>query len=997
MKSNLSYFNKNLKTEIVVDASPVGLAAVLLQFDEKTPDNKHIVLYISRALTEQEKRYCLTEREALAVVWAIERLHYYIYGCEFILITDNSAVQLILNNYSERPKARISRWFVRLMPYKFKVIHKPGIENIADYFSRNPVEQPDKRQDDQSERVIAKIVMQQQNAINTEMLTKATEEDETSQELKLCIQGKVSFNSKKLQAFLTVRNELHINENGLIMREDRFVIPESLQQHVIKIAHEGHMGMIKTKQLLRAYVYFPGLDKKVDQFVKNCDQCMINTKQSSLEPFKPTVHPDEPWEQVDIDFYGPLTNGRYIMVLIDAYSGYPLATNIVSTSAEVVIPELDTIFATFGIPDRVKTDNGPPFNSNQFSEFAKSSNFKHHRITPYWPRANGACEKFMQGLKKILTDYKPSEIDSKLNGYLRNYRSTPHLATNKTPHSLVFKTSRTPTKLPKLTSNKNNFNSDHNQVKQNVEQNREKYRRYANNNMHTKSHKFKVNDLVLFLRFPKLKHQNYYEEEPYKVEEIHGSQVKIVNKYKSKTVNSSFLKLFKHFNESDSDKPALNDDNNSQKHSYNSQNSLDNNQKSFKNSEITQPKSSYNLRSRKSAIVNELNDSGSIFIPSNKFNFTPFVLQGSTLAPPIAINNLINGQNQTVLHPQPQPIPLQHVILPQQQLPAQPAVPNEPENQPQQQLIQQQQPEMNELDESVDSESINNLFSSSSSSNGTTFSSSSSSHSSSSHLSSASENVNNNSSNNSIPNVIDNTTFYSTNNTIFNNNTESSSSNKEENEEAYENEMDLNQFNNLNLYFSFNQVSNNNSNKNLNQTDNLDHEINEDILNLVQENLIANIGNEQNLEQEELVNLDENQAIINNNNNLNQEEINNEIQDNDSTGDLNLNISQNTSRDVSKISFNNSNAKLNIDFEQELEAISTTKSNNSSTAATTSNNKSNKTTTIDSKKTPIPSLSNLPTKPNVNKIKPNINNNNRNQQQQNKASTSKNKPKTPKR
>jgi transposase InsO family protein len=58
------------------------------------------------------------------------------------------------------------------------------------------------------------------------------------------------------------------------------------------------------------------------------------------------------------------------------------------------------IFATYGTPRRIETDNGPPFNSREFKEFGREEGFEHHNITPLHPRANGEAERFMQMLNK---------------------------------------------------------------------------------------------------------------------------------------------------------------------------------------------------------------------------------------------------------------------------------------------------------------------------------------------------------------------------------------------------------------------------------------------------------------------------------------------------------------------------------------------------------------------------------------------------------------------
>ena len=127
----LQHFDQLKETSIIVDASPVGLCAILVQ--EEKP-----VLFTRRKLTQVEQRYSQTEREALSVVWACERLHFYVYGIEFEVVTDHKALE-ILYSPNGKPAARILRWYIRLLPYNFVVKYSPGRDNPADYFSRKPV------------------------------------------------------------------------------------------------------------------------------------------------------------------------------------------------------------------------------------------------------------------------------------------------------------------------------------------------------------------------------------------------------------------------------------------------------------------------------------------------------------------------------------------------------------------------------------------------------------------------------------------------------------------------------------------------------------------------------------------------------------------------------------------------------------------------------------------------------------------------------------------
>ena len=110
------------KTRVTADASPVGLGAVLVQ---EQNGNWRPVYYSSRSLTAVERRYSQTEREAVAPVWAYERFHVYLYGKDSELETDHKPLEVIYSSKSQ-PSARMERWVLRLQPYEFTVMYRPG-------------------------------------------------------------------------------------------------------------------------------------------------------------------------------------------------------------------------------------------------------------------------------------------------------------------------------------------------------------------------------------------------------------------------------------------------------------------------------------------------------------------------------------------------------------------------------------------------------------------------------------------------------------------------------------------------------------------------------------------------------------------------------------------------------------------------------------------------------------------------------------------------------
>ena len=130
--------------------------------------------------------------------------------------------------------------------------------------------------------------------------------------------------------------------------------------------------------------------------------------------------------------------GNICLILVDEHSQYPIVEIVRSSSANTVIPVLDKMFSMFGIPQILKTDNGPPLSGSQITDFAQYSGFSHRKITPLWPGSN--AERFMRVLGKTL---KASNIQGRpwkqvLNDMLRNYRATPHSKTGTSPSSLLF-------------------------------------------------------------------------------------------------------------------------------------------------------------------------------------------------------------------------------------------------------------------------------------------------------------------------------------------------------------------------------------------------------------------------------------------------------------------------------------------------------------------------------------------------------------------------------
>lgn len=195
---------------------------------------------------------------------------------------------------------------------------------------------------------------------------------------------------RHLDAYRLVYDELSVTQKGILLRGQRIVVPSGLRQQIMQLAHLGHQGIVRTKSLIRSRVWFPGIDKAVEAMIKRCRECQAVTDRPTYEPLKPSELPSGPWRVVAGDFFGPMADGRYWFVNYDEYSRWTTVDDVSSCSFDQVKQVLETIFSLIGSSHVYKSDNGSPFQSYQFAEFAKHWGFNHRRITPLWPRANAA-------------------------------------------------------------------------------------------------------------------------------------------------------------------------------------------------------------------------------------------------------------------------------------------------------------------------------------------------------------------------------------------------------------------------------------------------------------------------------------------------------------------------------------------------------------------------------------------------------------------------------
>ena len=537
----MSYFDTTKETFITVDASSVGISAILSQ-QGSDADTPQVVAYASRVLTPVEQRYSQTEKEALGIVWGIEHFHLYIYGSHLTLITDHKPLEVIYGNINPKPSARIERWVLRLQPYSFSVVYKPGKDNPAEFLSRHPSSESISKHAVMADEYVSLLALSAvPKAMTISDIQKATDADKTMQSLRAAIRHN-KWDCDLVKPFRAIKDELIVAPQNIVLRGSQIVVPESLQQQAIDIAHETHQGLVKTKALLREKVWFPGIDKLVKETLDRCIPCQATGQPNPPIPIRMTPMPDGPWQKVHADFYGPLPTGEYLLVLIDRYSRYPEVEIVRSTKASVVIPKFDKIFATHGIPLSITTDNGPPFNSEAYRRYLHTLGISYDTATHKWPQGNAEVERFNQPLGRALITAKVEGRiwQQELNRFLLQYRTTPHATTKIAPSDLLYNRVVNG-KLPTLVKNKTI--NRHKEAVENERLRAEYDKVYADKKRHAKPCNIKVGDYVLIKKDKQNKLTPRFNEKPLIVVHRNKSRITVEDNDKRKiTRNVSHFK-----------------------------------------------------------------------------------------------------------------------------------------------------------------------------------------------------------------------------------------------------------------------------------------------------------------------------------------------------------------------------------------------------------------------------------------------------------------------
>ena len=448
----LTHFDPKQELIVAADASSTGVGAVLLH---RFPDgSQKAIAHASKSLSPAQRNYGQIEKEAYALVFAVNVFHKYLWGHKFILWTDHKPLLAIFGAKTGIPQTtanRLQRWAIHLLGYDFTLEHKSTKEfGEADALSRLIGENTMSEEmyvvaaisTDEVESEIVKNSHLQLSSLpvaEKELITE-TERDHTLKKVtEYTLNGWPNSIEDETTSHYSRRRQDISLVNGCLLNGERIIIPKTLRERILRQLHKGHPGIQRMKALARYYVYWERIDKDIENLVKECEPCATHTK----APIKTLLHswpkPETPWSRVHIDYAGPL-NGKHYLVLVDSFSKWPEVIPTKNISSKATIEILREIFSRFGLPDTLVSDNGSQFTSIEFAQFCNENGITHVRSPPYHPQSNGQAERFVDTLKRGLAKLKGEEECKALQEILFSYRYTPSdtIPENKSPAEIFL-------------------------------------------------------------------------------------------------------------------------------------------------------------------------------------------------------------------------------------------------------------------------------------------------------------------------------------------------------------------------------------------------------------------------------------------------------------------------------------------------------------------------------------------------------------------------------
>uniref|UniRef100_A0A803TEK8 Gypsy retrotransposon integrase-like protein 1 n=1 Tax=Anolis carolinensis TaxID=28377 RepID=A0A803TEK8_ANOCA len=428
------------------DASDCAYGAVLLQKDQN--GNLKPCGYLSRKFSETEKCWPIWEKEALAILKALECWRHFLEGSEipFEVWSDHKNLQYLKSPRKLSPKQ--IRWAQYFSRFNFQLKFFQGKQNVlADALSCMP----------QHENVAAakEGTLFSERQWGLAVSTRAQAQRESTAAVKFD-EGD-SWEKELMQSYEGDQWILSNAEKGeqkgrLWFVKKKLYIPAILRTKILHRFHDnqsaGHMGITKTTKTITKHCWWPGMRKDIKNYVTQCDDCAMNKSRGGkpMGLLQPVAEPTRPWECVAMDFVGelPVSKGhRYIWTVLDLFSkqAHFIALAKLPSAEKLAELYINHIYKLHGCPSRVVSDRGVQFTAKFWRKFLEMLGAERSLSSAFHPMTNGAVERTQQTLGQFLRIYSNMRQNdwSKWLAFAElAFNSTIHSATNKTPFEVVY-------------------------------------------------------------------------------------------------------------------------------------------------------------------------------------------------------------------------------------------------------------------------------------------------------------------------------------------------------------------------------------------------------------------------------------------------------------------------------------------------------------------------------------------------------------------------------
>ncbi|GFW79593.1 retrovirus-related Pol polyprotein from transposon 412 [Trichonephila clavipes] len=452
------------------DASNESVGAVLSQ---EIDGQERVVAYWSKCLSKPERNYCVTRKELLAIVKAIEHFHHYLYGQKFLLRTDHASLTWLMN--FRNTEGQVARWIQRLNEYYFDIRHRKGSSNgNADALSRRPCPENCRhcsRVETKYDYAIRQITTSTATPPDPWSDEKVREDQMADPDIKPLIEFMESSSNKPswqdisaysptTKQYWALWNSLHLR-NGVLYRkfesEDgktfrwQLVLPRSRIPEVLKELHGsptgGHFGVMKTLHRVRERFFWGKVRADVEQWCKSCDACSARKGPKIRSRGKlHRYNVGAPFERIAFDILGPLprtaSGNKYLLVVIDYFTKwpevYPIPDQEAPTVAEAVVQHW---ISRYGVPLQLHSDQGRNFVSAVLKGVCELLGIDKTKTTPLHPQSDGMVERFNRTILNnlsLMVSKNQQDWDQKVPLFLLAYRSAVHETTGYSPSQMLF-------------------------------------------------------------------------------------------------------------------------------------------------------------------------------------------------------------------------------------------------------------------------------------------------------------------------------------------------------------------------------------------------------------------------------------------------------------------------------------------------------------------------------------------------------------------------------